>query len=114
MSGMRGFGDMVGKYWAQDNARFDATNPNSLQRMWRGVNPITGLGSSIGDVYEGVSNGRPGQAALGAASAVPLFGWARMLKTPVGRAAVAAQGLRGGYRDAATQAASTMYDEVSR
>ena len=67
------FGDMVGKYWANDNAQFESSNPSTLRRLGRAFNPMTGLGSALGNFYTSVGNGDWTGSGLAAASAMPMF-----------------------------------------
>ena len=68
----------AGEYWAEDNARFEQTSPSFGARLGRAFNPLTGFGSAIGQVHSGMSEGNWGEAALGAAGALPVFAAMRM------------------------------------
>jgi len=111
MSRLRDFSDMVGGYWAEGNARFERSNPSLAQRVGRVINPLTGLGSAVGDMYTSAGKGDVAGMGLAAASAAPLSGWARTAKAidPAVRV-IEAQGLRGAKSQAATAAASEMYN----
>lgn len=65
--------DGVGEYWSNSNAQFEARNPNLLQRGLRAINPITGLGSAVGNMHDAASAGSVRDMAIAAAQAMPLF-----------------------------------------
>lgn len=116
MPGLRDFSDMVGGYWADDNARFEQTQPGVLRRIVRMANPITGVGSAIGSMYEHAGKGDAPGMALDSFNAMPIFGMARLVKAPAAGAAKevatrVAQGLRGWKQQLATEAAGDMYDQ---
>ena len=64
----------VGQYWADDNAEFERSNPTGLQRAWRGVNPMTGLGSALGDMHTAAGQGDLGGMAMAGVQAIPGVG----------------------------------------
>lgn len=66
-------GTTMGEYWEKDNAKFDVGNPNIVERAWRGFNPLTSLGSALGDVHTSASRGDPIGAVIGGADAMPLY-----------------------------------------
>ena len=39
------------EYWADDNAQFEKTNPEFVDRVVRAVNPMTGFGSAMGAMH---------------------------------------------------------------
>ena len=61
----------VGPYWSRSNAEFEQGNPSFMARMSRGASPMTGFGSALGQVHDGVSQGDVLGAALGAFQALP-------------------------------------------
>ena len=76
------------EYWADDNARFDNSNPSFAGRVIRAVNPLTGFGSAMGAMHTAAGNGDiPGMAMAGI-SAIPAFGVMRI--TPASSALKAA------------------------
>lgn len=76
------------EYWADDNARFDNSNPSFAGRVIRAVNPLTGFGSAMGAMHTAAGNGDiPGMAMAGI-SAIPAFGVMRI--TPASGALKAA------------------------
>ena len=78
----------VGPYWSRSNAEFEQGNPSFMARMGRGVNPMTGLGSALGQVHDGVSQGNVMGSVLAAVQAMPMFAG---LKTVLGPAAGASK-----------------------
>ena len=74
------FSNDVGGYWSRDNAQFEASNPNVMQRIGRAVNPLTGLGSAAGMMYDAAGTGDGIGMGLAAASAVPAFGVGKLVK----------------------------------
>ena len=80
----------VGPYWSRSNAEFEQGNPSFMARIGRGVNPMTSLGSALGQVHDGVSQGNVVDLALGVAQATPMFAG---LKTVLGPAVGASKEL---------------------
>ena len=64
----------VGQYWADENAEFERSNPTGLQRAWRGVNPMTGFGSALGDMHTAAGQGDLGGMAMAGVQAIPGVG----------------------------------------
>ena len=64
---VRPFSESVGGYWSNSNKEFEATNPGVGGRIVRAVNPVTGLGSAIGAMYDAAGNGSARDAAIAAA-----------------------------------------------
>jgi hypothetical protein len=62
------------QYWADDNARFNATNPSLLRQFERNVNPLTSFGSSMGQMYEAAGNGDVLGMAGAGVQAIPVLG----------------------------------------
>lgn len=81
VAAIENFGRTTGEYWAEDNARFEKTDPNFGDRVWRGLNPITGLGSALGQVHSGMSNGDFLGAAFGGLQSIPGFAMTKMRYT---------------------------------
>jgi len=74
--------EVVGPYWAQSNAEFDAGNPGLLQRAARTINPVTALGSALGDMHTAAGQGDAVGMALATANALPGFATMRTVLTP--------------------------------
>ena len=70
---VRPFSESVGGYWSNSNKEFEATNPGVGGRIVRALNPVTGLGSAIGAMYDAAGNGSARDAAIAAAQAYPMF-----------------------------------------
>lgn len=67
------------EYWANDNAEFEKTNPGFVDRVVRGVNPLTGFGSAMGAMHTAAGNGDiPGMAMAGI-QAIPAVGVLRAI-----------------------------------
>ena len=67
------------EYWANDNAEFEKTNPGFVDRVIRGVNPLTGFGSAMGAMHTAAGNGDiPGMAMAGI-QAIPAVGVLRAI-----------------------------------
>lgn len=77
-----GIFDNVGPYWSNSNAEFESTNPNFPQRVARQLNPITGLGSNLGQMHVAASTGSLPRAAMAVAGAVPAFAAMRAVAGP--------------------------------
>jgi len=73
--------EVVGPYWAQSNAEFDAGNPGLLQRAARTINPVTALGSALGDMHTAAGQGDVVGMALATANALPGFATTRTVLT---------------------------------
>lgn len=70
---VRPFSESVGGYWSNSNKEFEATTPNVDDRVVRALNPVTGLGSAVGAMYDAAGNGSARDAAIAAVQAVPMF-----------------------------------------
>ena len=70
------------KWWQQDNQRFEDTDPNLLDRVGRSLNPMTALGSAMGDMQSGGETGNKTQMAMALLQALPMFGVLKALNTP--------------------------------
>lgn len=79
---LRQFSDTTGGYWAGDNEAFAKTDPSFLQRAERTFNPMTGLGSALGEMYKAAGNGDLPSGALAAMSAMPAFGYMKATMIP--------------------------------
>jgi hypothetical protein len=75
-------GGDIGEYWSADNAQFEATNPNFIQRVGRQLNPVTGFGSNLGQLHDAVGQGHPLDAAVAVASSIPGFAAMRNVAVP--------------------------------
>ena len=75
----RPFSDSVGGYWSDSNRQFYQSNPNFSDRIFRTLNPITGLGSAIGSMYDYANKGDLPGMALSSVSAMPLFGFSKLV-----------------------------------
>ena len=75
----RDFSDSVGGYWSDSNRQFDSTNPGVFDRIVRTINPVTGLGSAVGDLYDSSQKGDLTGMALSAFSAMPTFGFSKVV-----------------------------------
>lgn len=73
LSQKTGLPDM-GRYWSQDNARFDALHPSLMDKIIRNVNPMTAFGSAIGQMQDAASQGDKTAMALSALGAMPAWG----------------------------------------
>lgn len=73
----------AGQWWAQDNAEFDASNPNIAQRVIRSVNPMTAFGSAMGSMHDAASEGNKMAMALSLFGALPVFAAARPVQRPI-------------------------------
>jgi len=73
----RPFSESVGGYWSDSNREFDSTNPSFLERAFRTINPVTGLGSAVGSMYDYAGKGDTLGMGLSTASAVPLFAYTK-------------------------------------
>lgn len=74
------WGRGVGEYWAADNARYQQQHPGVMASMQRSLNPVTGLGSAIGQMYQSAQAGDEVGMALAALSATPVFAAAKGVK----------------------------------
>lgn len=70
------------KWWQQDNRRFENTNPSMLARVGRTLNPMTALGSAMGDMQSGGEAGDKTQMAMALLQALPLFGVMKAVSVP--------------------------------
>ena len=74
--------ESTAKYWAADNAQFEKTDPTLLDRIGRSLNPLTGIGSAIGEMHTTSGEGDGVGMALAGLSAVPAFGAVRAVTIP--------------------------------
>lgn len=106
------FGRDTGQYWSEDNARFEATNPNVLNRVGRALNPMTGFGSALGSLRDGISEGSLPQVGMSIAQAIPLFGQlrpaAKLLESYAFAPSIGATALKG-TKDTALSVAMEEY-----
>ena len=70
------------KWWQQDNQRFEGTNPNLLDRVGRSLNPMTALGSAMGEMQSGAEAGDKTQMAMALLQALPVFGVLKAMSVP--------------------------------
>lgn len=70
------------KWWQQDNQRFEHTNPSMLARVGRTLNPMTALGSAMGDMQSGGEAGDKTQMAMALLQALPMFGALKAINVP--------------------------------
>ena len=83
ISVLENFGKTTGDYWSNDNAQFEASNPNLVDRVGRALNPLTGFGSALGAMSDAASEGFPPLAtALALWQSLPTFGAVRSVATP--------------------------------
>ena len=83
ISVLENFGKTTGDYWSEDNARFEASNPNLVDRVGRALNPLTGFGSALGAMSDAASEGFPPLVtALALWQSLPTFGAVRSVATP--------------------------------
>jgi len=75
----RPFSESVGGYWSDSNHEFDKTNPNFLERSFRTLNPITGVGSAVGSMYDYANRGDLVGMGLSTASAMPLLAYTKAI-----------------------------------
>lgn len=78
---VRPFSESVGGYWSNSNKEFEATNPGVVGRVVRAVNPVTGLGSAVGSMYDAAGNGSARDAAIAAVQASPMFAAMKVVPT---------------------------------
>ena len=71
---------LMGEYWAKDNAAFEASDPTLARRAVRYLNPLENFGSAVGMMHETAQQHDQKGMALAVASATPLFGAARTFK----------------------------------
>lgn len=70
------------KWWQQDNQRFERTDPNILDRVGRSLNPMTALGSAMGDMQSGGETGDKTKMAMALLQALPMFGVLKAVRVP--------------------------------
>ena len=78
----------IGEYWSQSNTEAAKADPSPMAGLVRAINPVTGLGSAIGNVYDAAEQGSIPGMLLAGISAMPVFGKlglskAAFLNTPV-------------------------------
>ena len=64
----------AGKYWADDNAEFEKTNPSVWDRTKRALNPMTGFGSAMGTMHDAAGKGDLVGMGIAVAESLPLLG----------------------------------------
>ncbi len=70
------------EWWQQDNQRFEGTNPNLLDRVGRSLNPMTALGSAMGEMQSGGETGDKTRMAMALLQALPMFGVLKAMNVP--------------------------------
>jgi len=78
-SAVRQYARDVGEAWSKSNADFEKTKPGLVDRAARVLNPLTGMGSSLGMMYEAGKKGDKTGMAIAAVSAIPAAGYAKVL-----------------------------------
>ena len=78
----------MGNYWSQSNAEASKADPSVMAGLIRSLNPVTGLGSAMGNVYDAANQGSIPGVVLGGLSGLPVFGKlglskAAFINTPV-------------------------------
>ena len=74
---------------AEENAKFDATNPSFLERVIRSATPIVGGATAMGDMYTAAGKGDALGMGVATAQALANYGISR---SPVAYAAIGAPG----------------------
>lgn len=64
----------IGEHWSQSNAEAAKADPSAMAGLARAINPVTGLGSAIGNVYDAAEQGSVPGMLLGGTSAMPVMG----------------------------------------
>lgn len=75
--------ESVGPYWSEKNAEFEATNPSFTDRVVRGINPLTSMGSAFGAMHDAASEGNVRDIGIAAAQSIPAFGVTRAVTGPL-------------------------------
>lgn len=70
------------KWWAEDNARYEATDPSFGGRLARSLNPMTGLGSAMGQMHTSAEAGDSTGMVLSLLQALPMYGVVRAMQVP--------------------------------
>lgn len=70
------------KWWQQDNQRFERTDPNILDRVGRSLNPMTALGSAMGEMQSGGEEGDKAKMIMALLQALPMFGVLKTVSVP--------------------------------
>ncbi len=70
------------KWWADANARYEATDPSFGGRVARTLNPMTGFGSAMGQMHSSAEAGDSTGMALSLLQALPMFGLMRATQIP--------------------------------
>lgn len=70
------------KWWQQDNRRFESTDPNLLDRVERSLNPMTALGSAMGEMQSGSETGDEAQMVMALLQALPMLGVLKAMTVP--------------------------------
>jgi len=82
------------EYWADDNAQFEKTNPEFVDRVVRALNPMTGVGSAMGAMHTAASSGDVPGMVMAGATAIPAFGVLRAVPAVGAAKATVAPSLR--------------------
>ncbi len=69
-------------WWADANARYEATDPSFGDRVARSLNPMTGFGSAMGQMQTSAEAGDSTGMALSLLQALPMFGLMRATQIP--------------------------------
>lgn len=70
------------KWWADANARYEATNPSFGNRVARTLNPMTGFGSAMGQMHSSAEAGDNVGMAISLLQALPMYGLVRAMQIP--------------------------------
>lgn len=70
------------KWWQEDNQRFEGTDPNLLDRVGRTLNPMTALGSAMGEMQSAAEVGDKTRMAMALLQALPMFGVLKAMNVP--------------------------------
>lgn len=70
------------KWWADANARFEATNPSFGDRVARSLNPMTGFGSAMGQMHSSAEAGDNVGMIVSLLQALPMYGLMKAVQIP--------------------------------
>ena len=70
------------KWWAEDNARYKATDPSFGSRVARSLNPMTGFGSAMGQMHTSAEAGDSTGMVLSLLQALPMYGVVKAVQVP--------------------------------
>jgi hypothetical protein len=73
----------IGPAWADHNKEFNDSNPSAFKKALHSLNPLTGLGSAVGDMHTAAGKGDHMGMAMAGASAIPAFGAFKALQKAV-------------------------------